>query len=553
MLSLLHIENIAVIEQADITFEDSLNVLTGETGVGKSIIIYALGSLLGARSSRDLIRSGCPKALVSAVFYNPPSAVKAMLSEIGVEPEDELLISREMSADGRNVCKVGGKPATVAQLRELGQHLIQIHGQHDTQSLLDDEKHLGLLDSYAETDLGAYLERLQEQKAIEREINGLRISEEEKERQIDRLSYRVSEVEKAELVPGEEAELTEQRKRMKFAQRITDALNEAYTALFGTEDESGASALLDTAADALSDGARYAENLGELAARLESLRIETADAAEELRDLRDEFEESPWDADYIESRLDLLHRLKNKLGFSPDELIDQCELWRQELDNIQFASQRLETLEKKREQAAEKTRKEAEKITKHRTQSARKLEKAIVSELADLDMQRVRFQIEINPAEPGQTGADEIRFLLAANVGEPLKPLSSTASGGELSRIMLALKNVLASAREDGISLIFDEVDTGISGRAAQRVAEKLRAVSRRKQVLCVTHLPQIAAMADNHFRIAKGVSGERTVTTVNRLEYAQRVEELARITGGSQITPALLESAAELIAQAQG
>lgn len=551
MLSVLHIENIAVIELADITFDDRLNVLTGETGAGKSIIIDALGALLGARTSRELIRSGCGRALVSAVFYRLPASAEAIVREIGAEWDEEILVSREMFPDGRNVCKVAGHPVTVAQLRELGPHLAQIHGQHDTQSLLSDDRHLGFLDAFARTDAAAYQHAYRAWKQIEREMDALRMDEDEKARRMDTLRYRLQEIEDAQLTPGEEAELLERRKLLRHAQRVIEALDGAYAGLLGGEDaEAGAIDLLDEAASSLRGAARYGESLGEWADRLAEIRYQAEDIAGELRGKREELELAPEELNGLESRLELLHRLKSKFGSPPDELISKMERWRQELDDITFAEEKLHTLEIKRAAAEQEAVKEAEKLTAHREKAAAALKERMVEELDALDMKRVRFDVEITEDKLGTDGADMVRFLLAANPGESLKPLSKTASGGELSRIMLAVKNVLAEA-DDAVSLVFDEVDSGVSGRAAQRVAEKLRQVAAQRQVLSVTHLPQIAAMADTHFRITKAVSGERTVTTVDRLTHDERVEELARIIGGSQITQATRDGAAELIAQA--
>ena len=557
MLSVLHIENIAIVELADITFDDRLNAMTGETGAGKSIVIDALGALLGARTSRELIRTGSDKALVSAVFCNVPDF--PLLRELGAEPGDELLVSREMFPDGRNVCKVAGRPVTVAQLRELGLSLAQIHGQHDAQSLLADERHIGFLDAFARTDIEPYRAAYQAWKDISREIAALRMDEDEKARRVDALQYRLDEVENAALIPGEEAKLLERRKLLRHAQRITEALDSAYAALYGDEERPGAMELFDEAAEALSAAERYSEGLGAFVPRLREVRFQAEEITEELRAKREEMDVLPGEAETVESRLDLLHKLKSRFGAGPDELIEKVAEWRKELDGILFAEESIRKLEVRLAGAEKSVLAEAGKLTLHRKKAAALLEKRLVAELADLDMAKVRFLVEMTPpvsetpvAETlGPDGADTVRFLLSANPGEPLKPLSKTASGGELSRIMLAIKNTLADA-EEAVTLVFDEVDAGVSGRAAQRVAEKLRKVAAHRQVLCVTHLPQIAAMADTHFRVAKGVSGDRTITTVDRLGYEQRVEELARITGGSRITEATRGGAAELIAQAE-
>ncbi|MCL2031125.1 MAG: DNA repair protein RecN [Oscillospiraceae bacterium] len=551
MLSVLRIENIAVIEAADITFDDRLNAMTGETGAGKSIVIDALGALLGARASRELIRAGCDRALVSAVFCGVPASAGPVLRELGAEPQEELLVSRELFPDGRNVCKVAGRLVTVAQLRELGLYLAQIHGQHDAQSLLADERHIGFLDAFARTALTAYRAAYKEWTGITREIGALRMDEDEKARRADALQYRLDEIENAALIPGEEGALLERRNRLRHAQKITGALDAAYAALYGDEDRPGAIELLDGAAGALAGAERYSEGLGPAALRLREIGFQAEDVTEELRALRGEMDVLPGEAETVESRLELLHKLKSRFGAPPDELLEKAAEWRRELDGILFSGETLRKLEERLAGAGKRLTLEAETLTAARQKAAARMEKRLVAELAELDMAKVRFRVELGAAEPGPDGADTVRFLLSANPGEPLKPLSKTASGGELSRIMLAIKNTLSDG-EEAVTLVFDEVDAGVSGRAAQRVAEKLRKVAAHRQVLCVTHLLQIAAMADTHFRVAKGVSGDRTITSVDRLGYEERVEELARITGGSRIAEATRGGAAELLTQAE-
>lgn len=525
--------------------------MTGETGAGKSIVIDALGAVLGARTLRELIRSGCARALVSAVFFGVPPSAAACLDALGIEFEKEIIVSREIFSDGRNVCKVNGRPVTVAQLRELGVHLVQIHGQHDTQSLLSEDRHLGILDAFARTDQQPYRAAYEEWKAIGREMDALRMDEDEKARRMDTLQYRIGEIEDAGLVPGEEAELLSRRKLLQNAQKITGALDAAYAGLYGDEDSPGAIELLDAAAQALDSISRVSESFLDLAGRASDLRYSAEDISGALREKRGEMELAPDEIAHVETRLDLLYKLKSKFGAPPDELILRAEKWKRELEDIAFAEEKLRALETKHSTAQKSLEEESRKLTKMRTKAAASLEKRVIQELEGLDMGKVRFSAVIGEAQPGTDGADSVSFFLAANPGEPLKPLSKTASGGELSRIMLAMKNASAD-NDEAVSLVFDEVDAGVSGRAAQRVAEKMFSAAAKRQVLCVTHLPQIAAMADTHFLIAKGVSGERTVTSVTRLEYAERVEELARITGGSQITAATRDGARELIEGAQ-
>ncbi len=550
MLSVLHIENVAVIEHADIVFDERCNVLTGETGAGKSIIIDSLGAVLGGRTSRDLIRSGSTKAVVSAVFYNSGKTSNELLSAWDLPISEEISVTREMMSDGRNICKVNGRPITVAQLKELGTHLVQIHGQSDNQSLALEEKHIDFLDAYGQIDVATFLEAYSAQKAIQKEINSLQMDENEKWRKIDMLQYRIEELDEADLQEGEEETLSEQKKLLKNAVKLTDAIETAYACLYGTEDSDGALSLLDISADALKSASSLSESMQKLGDKLLEVKYSADDCAEDLQALRSEIESSPMDINEVEARLDLIYKLRRKYAMNVEELITANEAWKEELDNIRFSGEKLEKLQVKLSAAEKKTASEAEKLTKKRQSSAKKLEAEITKEIHDLDMTKARLSVEVTDTSISSSGKDNVRFLFSANLGEPLKAISKIASGGELARIMLGIKNVLAQTDDVG-TMVFDEVDAGVSGRAAQRVAEKLSDVAKGKQVLCVTHLPQIAAIADTHFRITKGVSGDRTVTTVDCLDYEGRVGEIARITGGSTITKVTSDSAAELIGQA--
>ena len=551
MLHLLHIENIAVIEEADITFDGGFNALTGETGAGKSIVIDALGAVLGQRTSRDLIRTGAHRAFVSALFTGVPPL--AVLAEQGLEaPEGELLLQREICADGRNVCRVGGKPVTVAQLRRVGCQLINIHGQQDGQQLLDEEQHQTYLDSYGrlEPALEAYRACYQAMEEIRRKMSRLEMDESEKARRVDSLQFQIDELERARLEPGEEEELDRRRSILRSGEKLTSAVEGALWSLSGGDEGAGAVSGLREAARAMSGIRGLGEDFSQLYGRLEALQSEAYDVAETLRDLSDGFDFSPQELDRLESRADQLYRLKKKYGATVEDMLAYLDRCREELDRITFAADTLARLEKDLAKERKRTLEAAGALSQARKAAAAELEKRIQEELRQLDMPRVRFSIQFTDKEPDDTGTDQIRFLMSANVGEELRPISRVASGGELARIMLALKNVLAENEDIG-TLVFDEVDTGVSGRAAQKVARKLAQVSRRKQVLCVTHLPQLAAMADTHFSVEKGERDGRTYTSVVRLDREKRCAELARLTGGETVTGAMLAGARELIAGA--
>ena len=554
MLELLHIENIAVIEEADIQFQPGFNALTGETGAGKSIVIDAMNAVLGGRTSRDLIRTGTVKAFVSAAF----SGISPMLpglEECGVAPDEngELMVQRELTADGKNLCRANGRPITVAQLRRIGAELLNIHGQHDGTALLDEEQHGAYLDRFGRTEepLNAYRMVYEALSALRGQIRSLQMDEAEKARRVDSLRFQINELERAELVAGEEEELDARRNLLRNGEKYIDALSGADYALNGGDDSSGAVNAIREAEGAIYSIRTLDHELEELYQRLEQARCEVYDLAEIIREKRAEFDFSPAELDAVESRCDQLYRLKKKYGATVEDMLDYLEKCRAELDAIETADDTLLLLERKLKKTMEETVAAGAALTQARKEAAVILEKRIQQELQDLDMKKVRFAIEFTPKEPGLDGCDVIRFLMSANAGEDLKPISRIASGGELARIMLALKNVLAEQESIG-TLVFDEVDTGVSGRAAQKVAEKLAQVSRRKQVLCVTHLPQLAAMADTHFSVEKGERGGRTYTRVVQLDREQRKAELARITGGTQVTEALLESAGELLTQAE-
>lgn len=552
MLHLLHIENIAVIEETDITFRRGFHALTGETGAGKSIVIDALGAVLGQRTSRDLIRTGAAKAFVSAVFTDVPAL--PVLQECGITAEDgELLLSREMYADGKNICRVAGRPVTVAQLRKIGSSLLNIHGQHDGQQLLDEEQHLSYLDSFGKTeaDLARYRACFAAMEETGKKIRALQMDEAEKERRVDSLQFQIAELEKARLRPGEEETLLQRRNLLRNSERFMGAIQGAVWCLNGGDEGGGAVNQLREAAASLYGARNLDEQFEALHNRLEAVQSEAYDIAETLRDMQDAMEFSPQELDDLESRADQLYRLKKKYGATVEDMLDYLEQCREELDRISFASDTVVQLEKKWQAQREAVLAEAKQLSAVRKAAAAQLGLRIQDELRQLAMPKVRFAICFAEQEPNATGADAVRFLMSANVGEDLRPINKVASGGELARIMLALKNVLAENESIG-TLVFDEVDTGVSGRAAQKVAEKLAQVSRCKQVICVTHLPQLAAMANIHFSVEKGERGGRTYTHVEELDRPRRRQELARLTGGAEITEAMLAGAEELMAAAE-
>ncbi len=549
MLSLLHIENIAVIERSDISFDPGFNVLTGETGAGKSIIIDAISAILGERAYRDMIRTGTDKAAVRAVFTDVPRF--DWFQENGVEYDPETVIQREIYLDGKNICRVNGSLVTVSILRKLGIQLINIHGQHDSASLFDEANHLRFLDDFAENGSLrlAYRGKYDEVEAIRRQIDRLNMDESEKLRRMEALRYQIAEIQRADLQVSEDETLEARRKVLQNAEKIADGMNEAVECLYGGDDTDGAAALLMSANHALSRISRFDDSIAALQEKVADLMYQVQDAAEEVRDSRDALSYSAEELDEIESRLDVIHKLRRKYGSSCEEILAFLENARQQLDEIEFAGDEVERLKKKLVKSEKEAWDAALCLRENRIQTAEILSRQILSELAQLDMPKVQFSCEFTQLELTASGADAAAFYMSANAGEALKPMSKVASGGELARIMLAMKNVLAQ-RDQISTLVFDEVDTGVSGRAAQKVAQKLRSVAAHKQVLCVTHLPQLAALASTHLLIAKEERQGRTYTTVTPLDREGRKQELARIIGGTNITEITLKSAEEMLDQ---
>ena len=552
MLELLHIENIAIIEAADIEFAPGFNALTGETGAGKSIVIDSLSAVLGQRTSRELIRTGAEKAFVSAAFSG---MAPELTEELGIQPEADgtLLLQREIQTDGKNVCRVNGRPVTVGQLRALGARLLNIHGQHDGQQLLDEEQHIVYLDSFGRVESLAitYAEKYKNFTDIRRQIGALQMDEAEKARRVDTLQYQIEELRRAKLTPGEEEELTARRGMLRNAEKFLDAVAGADYALNGDDSGGGALSALRQAQDALGGVRHLDDAFGQLYERLGEAYSEVYDIAATVEDKRGELDVSPGELDRVESRMDLLYRLKKKYGATVEDMLDYQARCEAELAQIEDAGDTLARLEQALSKAEKEARQAAQALSDARKAAADRLTAQILTELQQLDMGKIRFAVDFAEKPLDSDGMDAVRFLMSANVGEELRPIHKIASGGELARIMLAMKNVLSEQEHVG-TMVFDEVDTGVSGRAAQKVAEKMARISRRKQVLCVTHLPQLAAMADTHFSVEKGERGGRTYTEVRRLDREQRRRELARLTGGSHVSQTMLDGAEELLVQAE-
>lgn len=550
MLTSLKIENVAIIESAAIEFGCGLNVLTGETGAGKSIVIDSINAILGERTSRDIIRTGAQSAKVYAVFEDVNERVRNFLDENGIDCEDGvLIINRTLSREGKNVCRINGAPVTVSMLREIGGELIDIHGQHDNQSLLSPEKHCGFVDSFAgNADLIAdYREKYGRLCEIRSKLKKLTTDESSKSQRIDFLTYQIDELEKAEITIGERDELKARKSLINNSQKVIESLNIAYEAL--KADGAGIDMITDAESE-IANASAYMETLGEASEKITDIRYELEDIAETVRDAMTEVDFDPSELEDIDERLDLLYRLSKKYGDTEEEMLEYLEKARAELDNIAFSEERVKELQKQEKEALAETETAACKLTESRKTAGQKLSNAICSELEFLDMPNVRFVVKCSDIGLTENGKDEIEFLISANAGEEPKPLAKIASGGELSRIMLAIKNVLAET--DGVdTMIFDEIDTGVSGRAAQKIAMKLRSASKGRQVICVTHLAQIAAQGDVHLYISKSVSDGKTYTNIKSLIEEERVAEIARIMGGMEITKLQLESAREMLANA--
>ena len=552
MLQLLHIENIAVIERADIELDKGLTVLSGETGAGKSIVIDSIGALLGKRVSRDLVRSGAQKGFVSAVFTDLPRALRELLDELalsGDEP-DTLYVQRQISADGKSTCRVNMKPASAAVLRQLAPYLIDIHGQNDGQKLLDEAHHIEYLDGYAGCAeiLERYRPKYQALVALRREITALETGEQERLQRIDMLTFHKEEIEQAALKPDEDEALAQRKAYFDHAGKIAGALEQARMALSGDDEIAGACELLDQAASAIESLREVSDAFDGMAEQAEEVRLLAADLRDSVASQGDNLDFSPAEREMVEQRLDEIYRLKQKYGGTIPEILAYLEKITAELDTLENADDRREELRERYRGMLAEAKGIAAELTEQRRKAAKQLEGEIVCELSELDMDKVKMRVAVRTGTKlSAHGCDTVTFEISVNPGEPEKPLSKVASGGELSRIMLALKNVLTAGEDVGM-LIFDEIDTGVSGLAAGRIGQLLHQTARGHQVLCITHTPQVAAFADNQLLIQKNVRKDRTFTEIHTLDMDGRVEVLARMISGDKVSELSLASARELI-----
>ena len=553
MLSNLQIENIAVIKSTSIDFENGFNVMTGETGAGKSIVIDSLNAILGERTSRELIRSGSDSASVCAEFQNIGDNVKNELEKLGIEKDDTLIVSRKLTPDGKNVCRINGMPATVSMLKALGVQLVNIHGQLDNQSLLSPETHCSFIDKLAGSGrelnvfkelYSLYIKKKNELKSLNTDVN-------EKNRRLDILNYQIEEIQKADIRPGEKDELTEKLGFLRNAEKVLDLLHTAYAALNGDGEMPGAADIAADAASKLLSAADYSSDFAETANGVNDAAMNLSAYTEELRDKIYSLDYDPNEAERAEERLDVIYRLSQKYGDSEEEILAYLENAEKERDALSFSDERAEQLRAETEKAYNEALAAAKKLSEIRIEAGKKFSADVERELAFLDMPSVKFIVNDSVGELYENGIDNIEFLLSANAGEEPKPLSKIASGGELSRIMLAIKCVL-SELDDIDTLIFDEIDSGVSGRAALKIAAKMKELSKTHQVICVTHLAQIAAFADEHKLISKEEKDGRTYTCIASLDYDGRKYELARIMGGLTVTQSILNSAEELLSSAE-
>lgn len=553
MLSNLQIENIAVIKSASIDFENGFNVMTGETGAGKSIVIDSLNAILGERTSRELIRSGADSASVCAEFQNVGDNVKNELEKLGIEKDDTLIVSRKLTPDGKNVCRINGMPATVSMLKALGVQLVNIHGQLDNQSLLSPETHCSFIDKLAGS--GRVLNEFKELYSLyikkENELKSLNTDVNEKNRRLDILNYQIEEIQKADIRPGEKDELTEKLGFLRNAEKVLDLLHAAYAALNGDGEMPGAADVAADAASKLLSAADYSSDFTETANGVNDAAMNLSAYTEELRDKIYSLDYDPNETERAEERLDVIYRLSQKYGDSEEDILAYLENAEKERDALSFSDERAEQLRAETEKAYNEALAAAKKLSEIRIEAGKKFSADVERELAFLDMPSVKFIVNDSVGELYENGIDNIEFLLSANAGEEPKPLSKIASGGELSRIMLAIKCVL-SELDDIDTLIFDEIDSGVSGRAALKIAAKMKELSKTHQVICVTHLAQIAAFADEHKLISKEEKDGRTYTCIASLDYNGRKYELARIMGGLTVTQSILNSAEELLSSAE-
>lgn len=551
MLANLKIENIAVIEKAEVQFTAGFNVLTGETGAGKSILIDSINAILGNRTSRELVRSGAAKACIWATFEHIPAAVKAKLEQCGYEAADDLLLYREISAEGKGSCRINGMPATAGVVRDISAGLLSIHGQHDSQGLTNPALHLGLLDQYAQNEalFAAYYQRYRALVTAKRQLDALLASEADKQRRIDALTAEIDAIDAAALQPGEEKALTERKNIITHAQSILQGLTAAHLALAGDEDgeQAGAADLIGGAVDGLQNAARQDETLAPLAERLQELYYAGRELATDLADRLGAYDFDAGELDQIESRLDTIYRIKQKFGMEIDELLARRAKAAEELENFQSSGKKITELRGETQQLYAQAKEAAEKLTQSRLTAFTTMNKQMKAALEFLNMPGIRFALRHARGPLSSHGQDNVEFLISTNPGEEPKPLAKVASGGELSRIMLAFKSALAD-RDALPTVIYDEIDTGVSGLAAGRIGQLLHQTAQGRQVLCITHTPQVAAFADNQLLIQKNVRADRTYTEIHTLDLDGRVQVLARMISGDKVTDLSLANARELI-----
>ena len=553
MLVGLKIENIAVIESAELSFDSGLNVMTGETGAGKSIVIDAINAVLGERTSRELIRTGAESARVYAEFSDINAQTRALLEEMGIEnmPDNSLVLSRSINASGKNMCRINGCPATVSALKEIGAGLINIHGQHDSQALLSPDKHCGFIDLLAEnSDLrGEYRRVFTSLVSVKKELDSLYDSRDEKASRLDYLNFMIDEIQQAEVRSGEREELSKEKELLQHSGRVVKSLESAYSAM---KADNGILAGVEDCAHELETASKYYENVQEAAKGIRGISYELADYAAEIRALIEGFDYSPERLTQINERLDFLYRLSMKYGATEEEILETHKKAVEERNAIEVSDERISQLEEKLYALSDEIKKLSARLTESRMKAAAEFEKSVKAELEFLDMPKVDFIVDRKATALTSKGADAIEFLISANAGQEPRPIAKIASGGELSRIMLAIKNVL-SDKDEVATLIFDEIDTGVSGSAAEKIALKLHQVSGGRQVICVTHLARIAAQADRHMKILKTSRENKTFTQITTLDFDGRAEEIARITAGGNLTALQIETAKEMLLNARG
>ena len=551
MLANLKIENVAVIEKAEVNFTHGFTVLTGETGAGKSILIDSINAILGNRTSRELVRSGAQKACIWATFEAIPASVKKQLEKCGYEASDDLLLYREINAEGKGSCRINGMPATAAVVRDISAGLLSIHGQHDSQSLTNPALHLDLLDQYAQNRelFAEYYRRYRELVTVKRQLDTANASEADKQRRIEALTAEIDAIDAAALQPGEEKTLQERKTVITHAQSILEGITAAHLALAGDEDgeQAGAADLLGGAVDGLQNSARLDESLAAMSERLNELYYSARDLATDLADRLDAYGFDAGELDQIESRLDTIYRIKQKFGMEVEELLARRDTAAAELENFQSSSQRIAELKARMQTLYAAAKEAAEALTQSRLKGFAAMNKQMKAALEFLNMPGIRFALKHARGPLSSHGQDTVEFLISTNPGEEPKPLAKIASGGELSRIMLAFKSALAD-RDALPTVIYDEIDTGVSGLAAGRIGQLLHQTAKGHQVLCITHTPQVAAFADNQLLIQKNVRNYRTFTEIHTLDMDGRVEVLARMISGDKVSELSLASARELI-----